>query len=79
MMASTEPSNERMDALQELMDRLSSPDLTLCEAKVVRGRLLALTGEDQEPGTVPEMTCRVVSCDGQRNGPRLPGCRHFAA
>lgn len=55
--------NEQFEALRGLIDRLSAPDLTLTEAKVLRERLTGLldTGEPRRhqdaiaasPGDVP--------------------------
>jgi hypothetical protein len=40
---------ERIEALRGLIERLSAPDLTLAEAKVVRGRISDLLERDNQP------------------------------
>ena len=45
-MVSREEQAERIEALQNLLDRLCSPDLTLCEAKTLRGSLVDLIKRD---------------------------------
>jgi hypothetical protein len=43
-----EPS-ERIEALRGLIERLSAPDLTLAEAKVLRGRISDLLERENQP------------------------------
>jgi hypothetical protein len=40
---------ERMEVLRGLIERLSAPDLTLAEAKVVRGRISDLLEPEDRP------------------------------
>jgi hypothetical protein len=72
IMGKTGQSAERMEALQALTDRLLSPDLTLAEARDLRGRVFDLTG-------VEESALSSLPCDGHRDASRPPGCRCFAA
>jgi hypothetical protein len=49
VMGSPSDRTERIEALRGLIERLSAPDLTLTEAKVLRGRLSDLLQRDNEP------------------------------
>ena len=51
-MGSQQERTERMEILRGLIERLCAPDLTLAEAKVLRGRISdLLEWEDQPTGS----------------------------
>jgi hypothetical protein len=50
IMASQQERTERIEALRGLTERLSAPDLTLAEAKVLRGLLSDLLDSGDRPG-----------------------------
>ena len=60
---------ERIDALTRLMDQLSSPDLTLGEAKVLDRQLRSLLGSKIEPAA----SCRQRD-SGVVRAPMLAHC-----
>lgn len=82
-MGTTGQTTERIEALRALMDRLVSPDLTLGEAKELRCRLLAMTGQEQDgasaPGSAVPAAPSPRSGEGRRDGIGNPGCRNCAA
>ena len=48
-MGSQQERTGRIEALRGLIERLSAPDLTLAEAKVLRGRITDLLERDLTP------------------------------
>ena len=53
VMGSQQEQTERIEALRGLIERLSAPDLTLAEAKVVRGCISDLLERDNPPAGPP--------------------------
>jgi hypothetical protein len=49
-MGNQQERTERIEALRGVIERLSAPDLTLSEAKVLQGRLSDLLERDTKPG-----------------------------
>ena len=48
-MGSQQEQAERMEVLRGPIERLSAPDLTLAEAKVLRGRISDLLEREEQP------------------------------
>jgi hypothetical protein len=48
-MGTQQEQTERIEALRGLIERLNAPDLTLTEAKVLRGRITDLLERDLPP------------------------------
>jgi hypothetical protein len=81
VMRSQHDRTERIELLRGLIERLSAPDLTLSEAKVLRGRLSGLLERDDEPagrGRPAALACRGRE-DGPRHDDRSPGTSMRAA
>jgi hypothetical protein len=55
VMGNPREQTERIEALRGLVERLSAPDLTLAEGKVLRGRLSDLLKRDDPPAGRPEV------------------------
>jgi hypothetical protein len=53
VMGSQQERTGRIEALRGLIERLSAPDLTLAEAKVVRGCISDLLERDNPPAGPP--------------------------
>jgi hypothetical protein len=72
VMAGKHEQTERIEALWGLIERLSAPDLTLSEAKVLRGRLSDLLERDNRPpGPNPMATLpALVPARGRGDGAR---------
>jgi hypothetical protein len=49
VMGSPQEQAERMEILRGLIERLSAPDLTLAEAKVLRSRISDLLEREDQP------------------------------
>jgi hypothetical protein len=49
VMGNQQEQAERMEILRGLIERLSAPDLTLAEAKVLRGRIADLLEPENQP------------------------------
>jgi hypothetical protein len=61
LMASQGEQTERVEALRGLIERLSAPDLTLTESKVLRDRLTELLGPAPlQTGRPPETSMRAA-------------------
>ena len=65
-MGSQQERTERMEILRGLIERLSAPDLTLAEAKVLRGRIADLLEREDQAGGWGQM----ASSRGWGDGPR---------
>ena len=85
VMGSQHDHTERNEALRGLIERLSDPELTLSEAKVLRGRLSGLLERDDEPAgcdrsTAPPTACACrCRCDAARYDDRSSGASMRAA
>ena len=80
-MGSQHERAERIQVLRGLIERLCAPDLTLSEAKVLRGRLSSLLPRDDEPtgwGRSTAVASRVRD-EGSRHDDRWPGISMRAA
>jgi hypothetical protein len=77
-MGSQHEQTERIEALRWLIDRLSAPDLTLAEAKVLRGRLSHLLERDTKPAACdqPASSPALVPSRGRGDGTRHEGRSH---
>jgi hypothetical protein len=63
IMGSQQEQTERMEALRGLIERLSAPDLTLVEAKVLRESISELLEWDNQPGGWDGIGSRSLSGD----------------
>ena len=69
---------DRIDALRGLIERLCAPDLTLAEAKVLRGRISDLLELDKEPAACDQLASSPALVpsrgrgDGARHAVELP-------
>jgi hypothetical protein len=66
VMGSQQEQTERIEALRGLIERLSAPELTLTEAKVLRGCITDLLERDNQPAGWGQM----ASSRGRGDGPR---------
>lgn len=73
-MAVVGTQDERIETLRSLVERLGSPELTLTEAKSLRGQLLDLLGsgdgrrgQDRSDSATDRPTCHGAG-DGSRRG-----------
>ena len=72
-MASQQERTERIEALRGLTERLSAPDLTLAEAKVLRGLLTDLLDSgDRRGGWNPTASSPNHLASPMRDGSRPP-------
>jgi hypothetical protein len=72
VMGVPQEQRDRVEVLRVLIERLSAPDLTLTEAKLLRGRLSDLL-EPQDPGVRhdPVATASaLISSSDRGDGPR---------
>jgi hypothetical protein len=71
-MGSQHEQTERVEALRGLIERLSAPDLTLAEAKVLRDHLSDLLERGNPPAGGARMTSSpvLVPPPGRGDGPR---------
>jgi hypothetical protein len=72
VMGSQDEQTERTEALRGLIERLSAPDLTLAEAKDLRGRLSDVLERGNHPAVGERTTSSSVSAPShdEGDGPR---------
>jgi hypothetical protein len=72
IMGSQQERTERIEALRGLIERLSAPDLTLAQAKVLRGRMSELLEGGNRRGVWDQMSASptMIRTDARGDGQR---------